>query len=52
MCQVQLTKDELSKGMRGVIPTNKKYGQCSEWVVVLGCQGMMKDGKAQVICIN
>jgi hypothetical protein len=52
MCLVELTKEELSKGMRGITPTDKKYGKCSEWVVVLGCRGIMKNGKALVICIS
>ena len=52
MCQVILTKEELSQGMRGKNFSDKKYGQCSVWVVELGCFGMMKDGKAQVICID
>jgi hypothetical protein len=52
MCQVDLTKEELSQGMKGKISTDKKYGQCSVWVVELGCFGMMKQGKAQVICID
>ncbi len=52
MCQVNLTQQELSQGMRGKLFTNKKFGQCSVWVVELGCQGIMKNGKAQVICID
>jgi hypothetical protein len=52
MCQVNLTKEELSQGMRGKIYSNKKYGQCSVWTIELGCFGMMKQGKAQVICID
>jgi hypothetical protein len=52
MCQVDLTKEELSQGMRGKIFSNKKRGQCSVWVVELGCRGIMKDGKAQVICMD
>jgi hypothetical protein len=52
MCQVDLTKDELSLGMRGKINVNKKYGQCSVWVVELGCNGIMKRGKTQVICVD
>jgi len=52
MCQIDLTKEELSQGMRGKILSNKKYGQCSVWVIELGCFGMMKQGKAQVICID
>ncbi len=52
MCQVNLTREELSQGMRGKLFINKKFGQCSVWVVELGCQGIMKNGKAQVICID
>ena len=52
LCQVDLTREELSQGMRGKILSNKKRGQCSVWVVELGCRGIMKDGKAQVICID
>ena len=52
MCQVDLTKEELSQGMRGKLFTDKKRGVCSVWVVELGCRGIMKEGKAQVICIN
>jgi hypothetical protein len=52
MCQVELTKEELSQGMRGKLDVKKKYGQCSVWVVELGCRGMMKQGKPQVICID
>lgn len=52
MCQVDLTRDELSQGMRGKLFTDKKRGACSVWVVELGCRGIMKDGKASVICID
>jgi len=52
MCQVELTKEELSEGMRGKITTDKKYGQCSVWVVELGCRGIMVNGKTQVICVD
>lgn len=52
MCQANLTREELSEGMRGKIFSNKKFGQCSVWVVELGCFGMMKNGKVQVICID
>lgn len=52
MCQVDLTKEELSQGMRGKLNSNKKLGQCSVWVVELGCFGMMKNGQAQTICID
>ncbi len=51
-CQVALTQEEMSAGMRGKISVNKKYGQCSVWVVELGCQGTMKNGKVQVICVD
>lgn len=52
MCQVDLTKEEMSQGMRGKLFSSKKNGQCSVWVVELGCRGIMKEGKAQVICID
>jgi hypothetical protein len=52
ICQVELTKDEMSQGMRGNLNIEKKYGQCSVWVVELGCSGIMKQGKAEVICID
>lgn len=52
MCQVDLTKDELSQGMSGKLFLNKKNGQCSAWIVELGCRGIMKEGKAQVICMD
>ena len=51
-CQVSLSREELSLGMRGKLIANKKYGQCSVWIVELGCQGIMKNGKAQVFCID
>jgi len=51
-CQVDLSREELSQGMRGELKINKKFGQCSVWVVELGCRGIMKNGKAQVICID
>lgn len=52
MCQVELTEEEISQGMRGKLNINKNYGQCSVWVVELGCGGIMKQGKAQVICVD
>jgi hypothetical protein len=52
LCQVSLSQDELSQGMRGKLNKNVKYGQCSVWVVELGCQGIMKNGKAQVMCLD
>lgn len=51
-CQVNLTKEELTLGMRGKPIKNKNIGQCSVWIVELGCFGMMNKGKAQVICID
>ncbi|OGG00028.1 hypothetical protein A2Y99_02205 [Candidatus Gottesmanbacteria bacterium RBG_13_37_7] len=51
-CQVDLTREELSQGMRGELKTSKKTGQCSVWVVELGCFGMMEKGIAKVICID
>jgi len=52
LCQVNLTRDELSQGMRGKIYKNVKFGQCSVWRVELGCQGIMKNGNAQVMCLD
>ena len=52
MCQVELTEEEMSQGMRGKTNIKKNYGQCSVWVVELGCNGMMKQGKVSVICID
>ena len=52
LCQINLTREELAQGMKGKIFSNKRSGQCSVWVVELGCRGIMKEGKAQVICIN
>lgn len=52
MCQVNLTADELRRGMNGKPLPNKKYGQCSLYVVELGCYGVMKNGKTQVICVD
>lgn len=51
-CQVDLTREELSRGMWGKLLLDKKRGQCSLWVVELGCFGMMKKGRTQVICID
>lgn len=51
-CQVDLNREEISQGMRGKMYTNKRRGQCSVWVVELGCFGMMKKGKTEVICID
>ncbi|MFA6250464.1 MAG: hypothetical protein WC686_03050 [Candidatus Shapirobacteria bacterium] len=52
MCQTELTKEEINQGMRGQLNIKKKSGQCSAWVVELGCFGMMKQGKPQVICVD
>lgn len=51
-CQVELTREEIRQGMSGRLDIDKKYGQCSVWVTELGCQGIMKNGKAHVICID
>lgn len=47
-CQANLTREELTEGMRGKWWI--RNGQCSVWVVELGCQGIVRDGKASVIC--
>lgn len=49
-CQARLTKEELRDGMRG--KSWIRHGQCSVWVVELGCQGIVRDGKASVICVD
>jgi len=51
-CQVELSKEELKTGMSGKLNIKKKYGQCSVYVVELGCFGMMEKGKVKVICID
>jgi hypothetical protein len=51
-CQIELTREELRQGMSGKLISNRKYGQCSVWVVELGCFGMMEEGKPKVICID
>lgn len=51
-CQVELTREELRQGMSGELKVTRKYGQCSVWVVELGCFGMMENGKPKVICID
>jgi len=51
-CQIELTREELRQGMSGKLRINQKYGQCSVWVVELGCFGMMEEGKPKVICID
>ncbi|NMB83910.1 hypothetical protein GYA28_01325 [Candidatus Roizmanbacteria bacterium] len=51
-CQVTLTKEELKQGMKGLLFKRAKYGQCSVWVIELGCRGIMKNGEIQVICFD
>lgn len=51
-CQLNLSYEELKQGMKGKLSVNRQYGQCSVWVVELGCRGIMKNGKAQVICMD
>jgi len=51
-CQVDLSKEELEKVNKNELKINKKYGQCSVWVVELGCFGMMEKGKVRAICID
>jgi len=49
-CLANLTKDELRGGMSG--KQFKRHGQCSVWRVTLGCQGVVKNGIASIICID
>ena len=51
-CQVELTREEMSTGMRGKLNKRAEYGRCSDWVVSLGCQGIMENGKVKVYCID
>ena len=51
-CQVELNREELRQGMSGKVGTTHQYGQCSVWVVELGCFGMMEQGETRVICID
>jgi len=51
-CQVELSKEELRKGMSNKANIDKKYGQCSVWIVELGCFGIMEKGETKVICID
>jgi len=51
-CEVNLSKEEIRKIMRKELNVNKKYGQCSVWVMELGCFGMMEKGKVKVICVD
>jgi len=49
-CQANLTREELREGMKGRSWT--RNGQCSVWIVELGCQGIVREGKASVMCID
>jgi hypothetical protein len=49
-CQANLTKEELSQGMRG--KTFRKNGQCSVYVVELGCRGLVENGIVKVLCMD
>lgn len=49
-CQANLTKEELSQGMRG--KTFQKSGQCSVYVVELGCRGLVENGIVKVLCMD
>lgn len=51
-CKVQLSQEELRKGMRGEIKVNKKLGSCSKWVKEFGCFGMMEKGKVKKVCFD
>lgn len=51
-CKVDLTQDELRKGMRGEIKTEKKFGSCSKWVKEFSCFGTMEKGKVKTICFD
>lgn len=50
-CQANITRDQVRQGMMGKLNT-KGRGSCSVWRVELGCFGMIKEGKVNVICID
>ena len=50
LCQAGLTREELQEGMRG--KSFKGKGQCSVWLIEVGCFGMVQNGKVQTICID
>lgn len=51
-CLVNLPKEKIQPFMLGKIKINQKYGQCSDWVMNLGCLVMMEQGKAKAICVD
>jgi len=51
-CQVDLSKEEAKQAVNGKIIPNKKYGQCSVYVVEVGCFAMMEKGKVKIICVD
>jgi len=50
-CQANITRDQVRQGMMGKLNT-KGRGSCSVWRVELGCFGMIKEGRVNVICID
>jgi|GEM_PF-1083400 len=52
MCQATLSREEMYEGMRGKLNLRNRTGQCSVWVVELGCIGIVKEGNVQVLCID
>jgi hypothetical protein len=50
VCLAELTKDQLSSGMRGKLFKTK--GKCSDVIKVLGCRAYVYQGWAQVICAD
>lgn len=50
-CMVDLQKDDLSKVQQGGTVTTK--GLCSEWIIIIGCQTFVEDGKVSAVtCID
>ena len=48
VCLADLTNEELREGMKGRL--FKTDGQCSDWLIVLGCKAYVYKGWAQVVC--
>jgi hypothetical protein len=50
VCQANLTKEEMYQGMRG--KSFNKKGVCSVFVLEFGCFGIVRNGRASVICMD
>lgn len=50
VCLANLSSDQLREGMKGKL--FKTNGQCSEWVIVMGCRAYVDSGRASVVCAD